>query len=433
MNGVRQASVFGKRKEPHTVIIARGDQIRHFTVRPWVAALCGSMLAAIAIGYLAATSYLVLRDDLIGASMARQARMQQAYEDRISQLRAQVDRITSRQLLDQQLMENKVTELIERQSELTERQGRLGPVLERLRGTSEDGLPDDAPVPEARPELRARHADTASGALEKFAGLESLQLLPSPATASFWPGQAQAASVQSSADKADKIFVAINRSLRRIESEQISRVDALTDSVHQTATQIGDALAAAGLAVEDEDEAGESALGGPLLPVSEDQFFEERVRGLDEALDRLEWVKSQAKALPIHNPAPGRSVSSTFGVRRDPIIGRPAMHSGMDFRATSGTTVLSTGEGIVKAAGWNGGYGKMVEIDHGNGLSTRYAHMSKIIVGVGDEISVGEAVGLVGSTGRSTGPHLHYEVRRDGKAVDPLKFLKAGRKIADLL
>ncbi|MER8441128.1 M23 family peptidase, partial [Mesorhizobium sp. M1393] len=131
MNVASQSAVFGRRKEPHTVIIARGNEIRHFTIRPWVAAFCGSALAAMAIGYLLATSYLVLRDDLIGATTARQARMQQAYEDRISALRAQVDRITSRQLLDQQLMETKVGELLERQTQLSLRHGRLGPLLER--------------------------------------------------------------------------------------------------------------------------------------------------------------------------------------------------------------------------------------------------------------------------------------------------------------
>ncbi|TIX39838.1 MAG: M23 family peptidase, partial [Mesorhizobium sp.] len=131
MNPTGQSAVFGKRKEPHTVIIARGNEIRHFTIRPWLAAFLGSALAAVVIGYLLATSYLVLRDDLIGATTARQARMQQAYEDRISALRAQVDRITSRQLLDQQLMETKVSELLERQTQLSQRHGRLGPILER--------------------------------------------------------------------------------------------------------------------------------------------------------------------------------------------------------------------------------------------------------------------------------------------------------------
>jgi hypothetical protein len=148
-----QAAVFGRRKEPHTIIIARGDEIRHFTIRPWVAAFLGSALAAIAVGYLLATSYLVLRDDLIGAATARQARVQQAYEDRISALRAQVDRITSRQLLDQQLMETKVSELLHRQSQLTQRHGRLEPILDRA--TAAPQLPATVPAPTAKPEIRA--------------------------------------------------------------------------------------------------------------------------------------------------------------------------------------------------------------------------------------------------------------------------------------
>src|SRR5690606_363286 len=131
--------------------IARGDEIRHFTVRPWMAALAGSLVAAVAIGYLLATSYLVLRDDLIGAGIARQARIQQAYEDRIAALRTQVDRITSRQLLDQQLMQTKVSELLLRQSQLTRRHGRLGPILER----AENELPAKPPAEENKPDPRA--------------------------------------------------------------------------------------------------------------------------------------------------------------------------------------------------------------------------------------------------------------------------------------
>ena len=124
------AAVFGKRKEPHTIIIAQGDRISHFTIRPWMAALGASVLAAIAIGYLLATSYLMLRDDIFNAAIARQARMQHAYEDRIASLRSQVDRITSYRLLDQQIMETKVTELLNRQSVLASRNGQLAPLLE---------------------------------------------------------------------------------------------------------------------------------------------------------------------------------------------------------------------------------------------------------------------------------------------------------------
>ena len=153
MKNAGQSTVFGRRREPHTVIIARGNEIRHFTVRPWLAAFAGSALAAIAIGYLLATSYLVLRDDLIGAASARQARLQQAYEDRISTLRAQVDRITSRQMLDQQLMETKVSELLARQSQLTQRHGRLGPILDRVEQGSAL-LPASAPLPTGKPDIR---------------------------------------------------------------------------------------------------------------------------------------------------------------------------------------------------------------------------------------------------------------------------------------
>lgn len=417
MSGNRQASVFGRRKEPHTLIIARGDEIRHFTVRPWLAALAGSVLAALAIGYLLATSYLVLRDDLLGATVARQARMQQAYEDRISSLRAQVDRITSRQLLDQQIVESKVSELLERQTQLTQRHGRIGPILDRMTGSGDAApLPASgaAPVPQARPELRALFGEPAKGA----------------AVAAFWPQGRDAAGEESAADRADRMFVAINQSLRAIEEEQIEGLDTLAENAFETADTIAEALAAAGLEIAGGD--GE-ATGGPLLPVEAGRAFETRVRELDDALAKLETVKAAARVMPIHNPAPGQAVSSSFGVRRDPILRTPAMHAGIDFRATPGTAIRAAGAGVVVKAGWNGGYGRMVELDHGNGLSTRYAHMSRIRVKEGDRLDTGDVVGEVGSSGRSTGPHLHYEVRRNGNAVDPLRFLKAGKKIADLL
>ncbi len=422
MTGIRQASVFGRRKEPHTLIIARGDEIRHFVVRPWLAALAGSVLAALAIGYLVATSYLVLRDDLISATVARQARMQQAYEDRISALRAQVDRITSRQLLDQQIVESKVTELLERQTQLTQRHGRIGPILERMGGGEAPALPASgtAPVPATKPELRAFFEEPVKGGAGSTAG------------AAFWPFRQTVAGAETAADRADRMFVAINQSLRAIENEQIEGIDSLAENAFETADTIAEALAAAGLKVALGSEADE-AVGGPLLPVDAGRAFEARVRELDEALGKLETVKAAARAMPIHNPAPGQPVSSSFGVRRDPILRTPALHAGIDFRAASGTAIRAAGAGTVVRAGWNGGYGRMVEVDHGNGLTTRYAHMSKIRAREGQKVETGDIVGEVGSSGRSTGPHLHYEVRRNGDPVDPLRFLKVGRKIAGLL
>ncbi len=413
-----QSTVFGKRREPHTVIIARGNSIRHFTLRPWMTAVVGSAIAAITLGYFAATSYLVFRDDLIGAAIARQARMQHAYEDRISALRAQVDRITSRQLLDQQLMETKVTELLARQSKLSERHGRLDPILDKAKASAAP-TPEAAPTPSARPDERAALQPELSYASAAATSAFSLW-----ATRSGNPGE-------SAADRADKLFVSINQSLRSIENEQISKITTLADDAYQTADQIADVLEEAGLPVD--ADFGKTAMGGPLVTLDKAQMFDSKVKELDVALEMLDKVKQQTKSLPIANPAPGRSISSTFGVRQDPILGMPALHSGMDFRAPTGFPITATAAGVVTKAGWNGGYGRMVEIDHGNGLSTRFAHMSRIEVEEGQKVKLGDVVGLVGSSGRSTGPHLHYEVRRNGDAVDPLRFIKVGKKLSQFL
>ncbi|MER8580039.1 M23 family metallopeptidase [Mesorhizobium sp. M1423] len=422
MNVASQSAVFGRRREPHTVIIARGDQIRHFTIRPWLAAFCGSALAAIVIGYLLATSYLVLRDDLIGATTARQARMQQAYEDRISALRGQVDRITSRQLLDQQLMETKVSELLERQSQLSLRHGRLGPILERAE--SEVATP---PVPTAKP---GEHAD-ATGSIQPMA--YSVASLAAPLASndtrpfSLWSTRADPLPSESAADRADKLFVSINNSLKAIESQQLTRIAALADNAYKSADAISQALEAAGLPVDSEFE--KSDVGGPLIPLDSSLVFDSKVKELDEALDALDHLKKEARRLPLANPAPGHSVTSPFGVRTDPILGTAALHSGMDFRAPVGMPAKVTAAGVVVKAGWNGGYGRMVEVDHGNGFVTRYGHLSKIDVAVGQKLDAGDIIGKTGNSGRSTGPHLHYEVRHNGEAIDPLRFLTVGKKV----
>ncbi len=421
-----QSSVFGKRKEPHTIIIARGNSIRHFTIRPWVAAVVGSICAVVAIGYLLATSYLVLRDDLIGAGVARQARMQQAYEDRISALRSQVDQITSRQLLDQRAVEQKVSELLARQSQLTQRHGRLGPIFQRAENLEKSS---DTPLPSPRPNEHAE-ADTipaSQPALATETGLRATEAGPGV----LWKTRLALAQDGTAPDRAGKLFASIKTSLRSIESDQLNRVQTLSQKAWKTGNAVTDALKAAGLTVA--DDYGSEDVGGPLIPVSGPEKFDKKVKELDEALDRLDLLKAEIRKVPIANPEPGAVVTSGFGIRRDPILGVSALHPGIDFRAARGTTVPATAAGVITRAGWAGGYGNMVEIDHGGGYSTRYGHLSEIDVNVGDKVSLGETIGKSGSTGRSTGPHLHYEVRHNGKAVNPVAFLKAGRAISRLL
>ncbi|TPM36654.1 M23 family metallopeptidase [Mesorhizobium sp. B2-3-5] len=434
MNATGQSAIFGKRKEPHTVIIARGNEIRHFTIRPWLAAFIGSALAAIAIGYLLATSYLVLRDDLIGATTARQARMQQAYEDRISALRAQVDRITSRQLLDQQLMETKVSELLERQTQLSQRHGRLGPLLERAENDV-GAVPAEDPATAAKPDKRTEVTGSLTQPTHNYAVASLGADLGAADTRPFslWSTRTDPLPSDSAADRADKLFVSINQSLKSIENEQLTRIGTLADNAYKNADAIQQALQTAGLPVDSDFGKNETDVGGPLIPLDSSMMFDSKVKELDEALDTLDHLKKEARQLPLANPAPGHSVTSPFGVRTDPILGTAALHSGMDFRAPIGMAARVTAPGIVTKAGWNGGYGRMVEVDHGNGFATRYGHLSEIDVSVGQRLDAGAIIGKTGSSGRSTGPHLHYEVRHNGEAIDPLRFLTVGKKVAQFL
>jgi len=407
--------VFGKRREPHTIIIARGDEISHFTLRPWVAAVVGSAVAAMAVGYLLATSYLVLRDGLISASVTRQARMEQAYEDRISALRAEVDRITSRQLLDQKAVETKVSELLARQKMLTQRHSRLNTVLKRA-----ERLEGNSPAVETPP-------DAASS--EEHAALQPTATA-SKKLALQWNTRRTLEGVDNP-ERADRIFAAINKSLGSIEHDQIARVQRLSSRAWETGDEIKQALQEAGLKLA--DNYGKQDEGGPLIPVDKNARFESGVEDLDQALDRLDAIKSAARKYPLADPEPGASVTSGFGVRTDPLLGIPALHPGIDFRSPVGKKVPATAAGVVTHAGWDGGYGEMVEIDHGNGYATRYGHLSEVDVEVGEKVRLGQIIGKSGSTGRSTGPHLHYEIRHDGHPINPVGFLKAGMKINKLL
>ncbi|WP_422370356.1 M23 family metallopeptidase [Hoeflea sp.] len=430
MSQRQDSRVFGKRpKQAHTIIFANGDSIRHITVRPWMAGLFMSFIGVMAIGYLAATTYLILRDDLIGASMARQARMQHAYEDRIAALRSQVDRVTSRQLLDQQLMEEKVAELIARQNALTNRHGKLGPLLDRAGVRHEE-----IPLPSPNPRKQAAAGEIVKG--QRLASLAATsQVIADPKTARINPlAYANASPPQAGgetvSERADRIFSTVTLSLKSIEREQIEKMQGLAIDAYETASQIGEIIEESGLPLP---QGMENAVGGPFVRPVDPKAFDATLDDLDHALRQLDTMRDHARKLPIGTPAPGTEITSRYGNRRDPFLKRMAFHGGIDFRASTGTPINSAGAGVVVHAGRNGGYGKMVEIDHGGGFTSRYAHLSKILVNKGDHVGMGQRIGKAGSTGRSTGPHLHYEIRRNGNSIDPMRFLQTARKLEPLL
>jgi murein DD-endopeptidase MepM/ murein hydrolase activator NlpD len=309
-----------------------------------------------------------------------------------------------------------VEKLMQQQLALSERHGKLDALLNRA---------ETVPLPDEKPVTDGRRAD-AAGAINAIMGLtpqKTTQL-------------AYASTGESVADRSDRLFSRVTLSLKDLEHDQMNRIHSLTAGASETADAIQTILRRTGFDITEtaagatEGDDPQTAIGGPFVePEAFSNPFEESINDLDDALDRLDAARRTARKLPFGNPSPGSNITSRFGNRTDPFLGRLALHAGIDFRASTGTQIRSSGAGTVIVAGRNGGYGNMVEIDHGDGLSTRYAHLSRVLVKVGDHVEASDPVGLSGTTGRSTGPHLHYEVRRDGKAIDPMRFLTAGMKL----
>lgn len=181
---------------------------------------------------------------------------------------------------------------------------------------------------------------------------------------------------------------------------------------------------------------GYSGQGGPLTPIALSTRGEvpseaaERANRLLDQMDRLNLYRIAAQAAPFAIPVKSSyRFTSGYGYRRDPKTGGRRMHSGVDFAGPVGTPLYATADGVVTHAGWLSGYGRLVKIKHEFGIETRYAHMSKIRVKVGQRVSRGERIGDMGASGRVTGPHLHYEVRVGGKAVNPMIYIKAANDV----
>jgi murein DD-endopeptidase MepM/ murein hydrolase activator NlpD len=176
-----------------------------------------------------------------------------------------------------------------------------------------------------------------------------------------------------------------------------------------------------------------SAMGGPLIELlpSAKASFDPRFRRLGLSLARMDALRRGLQGIPQVVPAAGKHITSSFGYRSDPFAGSPAFHAGLDFKAPTGAPIFAAARGKVAFVGRRPGYGNCVDIDHGNGLRTRYAHMSAFRTQAGQTVRSGQVIGAVGSTGRSTGPHLHFEVRLHGKPVNPRPFLEVAPNVLE--
>ena len=403
-------------------IVHAGRRVRVGPVVFWI--VVGTIV--IMAGWSGATAtYFAFRDDVLTRLIARQADMQYAYEDRIAELRARVDRTTSRQLLDQEQFDQKLDQIMRRQATLESRAAALGSLpdttstgsikSQTLSDAAPIGLPKPSPIgdtvmfaspPDREARLQSRSVTVAAAApAEKF-----------------------------KAQGFDTTLVRLQSSLDKVESRQLATLNAVEESYEARARRMRSVFTDLGLDMPFEASSAKSGIGGPFIPVKpsgDSGAFDRQLHRISLARSQVDRLTRTLSVVPYRKPVIGEvEFSSGFGVRNDPFLGRPAMHSGLDFRASTGDPVRTTANGKVVTAGWQGGYGRLVEVDHGNGLSTRYGHLSEINVKVGDIVRIGQVIGAVGSTGRSTGPHLHYETRVEGDAVDPQRFLRAGVRLS---
>lgn len=450
--------------------LQRGRNIRAISLHPAALFSAIALAALTFVGFAGASAYIFFRDDILRALVAQHRSSEHAYQMRIANLQTQLDRVSTRQLIDQETLESRIVELAARQARVESRSATLAsladlagvpkaaapprgreqtaarPTVNPLLGTAAPALPagvssyaspgqnlstvtrptplpaDSKPQPQIEPPASELFNAPAPGARPD--GLRTSSLAIDPAIA---------------ADRAIPMATrarALSASLEHIELAQVGAIDRIAEAANQKAAALEAAFAAAGLnprSMKTPKNSRSAATGGPFIPLvdaADKSAFGSGVRRLQEILDRAQTYARVLPYVPLRQPLAGTlDITSTFGGRSDPFYGRAAMHSGIDMRDETGSPVRATAAGRVTFAGSNGGYGNMVEIDHGNGLTTRYAHLSAIDVVDNQWVDAGQICGRLGSTGRSTGPHLHYEVRIDGDAVDPARFLRAGGRI----
>ena len=319
-----------------------------------------------------------------------------AYEDRIAQLRVEVDRLHSRQFAQAGDINLQLQELTQQQEVLLEQHQLVKQLAEKA---AELGIETAAVAPieddEVAPVAAVVPATTGTGGLTE-----------------------------------------VGASMTRMMDDSRMALAALSESATESTDTILGELG--GLGIKPSMPEGlTNAVGGPLQPAigeADSGGIVDDANDVYLALARFKAARSAIDLAPIHKPMGSLNrISSTFGNRKDPFTGGRAFHAGLDFPAPKGTTVLSAGYGKVTFVGEKSGYGNLVEITHTTGLVTRYGHLSAFLVKDGQVVNTGTPIAKVGSTGRSTGPHLHFEVRRKDVAVDPGKYLAAGKRLARFL
>ncbi|WP_390625181.1 DUF5930 domain-containing protein [Falsirhodobacter algicola] len=411
-------------------------QTRFIRIRPLtqLAALSGSVAF---VGWGMVASAIVLMDGVsTGSGKMAAARQQAIYEQHLNAISDERDMRADEAAQAQRRFNAALDEVSQMQSRLLlaeDRRRELQAGLEAVQGMLRTTVDErDAARDDAR-QLKVALADRTDGDAAEAGALLTAMTDALADTTRERDAAAETAMIASA--ETDEL------------SEQRAAMQARNDAIF---TQLEEAVStsmepldrmfrAAGLDTDDllrEVRKGYSGAGGPLSSISMSTMSatsspeEERANAILKGLQDMDIYRIAAMRAPLSMPLEARfRYSSPFGYRNDPKGAGRRFHAGVDMAAPIGTPILATGDGTVIRAGWVNGYGNMVEIRHNFGIETRYGHMSKIRVKAGDKVSRGDQIGDMGSTGRSTGSHLHYEVRVGDKVVNPMTFIKAGKDV----
>ncbi len=394
--------------------------------------------AALVVAWAIVATAILLMDSIGSGNFRQQARRDQAtYLERLNVIAAQRDSRAEEALAAQRRFSAALDQISVMQSELLtsethrrELETGIGVIQSTLRAAMRER--DAARA--AAADLRARSADADVAAATATAPVE-LTFLADALERTAGQRDRIVADAQDALKRADDLDLEIK--LMREQNDQIFRQleEAMTISVEP----LNKMFRAAGMPPErilEQIRRGYSGQGGPLTPLSfstrgaPPTADEIRANRLLDEMDQLNIYRIAARRAPFATPVKAAyRLSSKFGYRRDPKTGGRRMHNGNDMAAPYGTPVYATADGVVSFAGWMSGFGRIVKIRHDFGIETFYAHNSRLRVKTGQRVSRGDRIADMGSSGRSTGPHLHYEIRVNGKPVNPMTYIKAAQNV----
>ncbi len=351
---------------------------------------------------------------------AEQANQKVAYENKVRALTRRLVGVASHQVLEQDGLAGRMADIVTRQVDLENRLAKLNGYAHRIADPGR--APADTPAREPAPAAVGRTGGEPN-VLQLGRSRDLGQVEPGPHSDLGGSG----ADAESERVRALLVlptreqFAALEASLDSVDRTEVRVLGGFAQRVRDGIVSLRGALTGLGVAVTLQP-------ATITMTSAPKDTFEAATRAFEAVLAEQQRWRSAVDQVPLRRPIEQaeRHLTSNFGQRKDPFTGVATMHAGMDFRAPIGTEVRATAAGRVITAAPTGGYGNLVEIDHGGGVVTRYGHLSAYAVSAGQAVRPETVIGQVGSTGRSTGPHLHYETRVNSVAVDPLRFLLAG-------